>query len=172
MLSTWLPHCRRAWRKRSRGNAALPDGSDPPPFIAAAALDVANPLHMDGGIGVQFPSLLNSRILRRLDGKRLFHAAAEDRIAVLVLFDKEVFVMIAHKMLLVCIYFAVGGACGLFKRMLKQQRPHDLRLIRFIQWERCCRFAAHQAPWRCRAMILNLVIGADASIRFCAKTAS
>ena len=36
------------------------------------------------------PSLLNSRILRRLDGKWLFHAAAEDRIAVLVLFDKEV----------------------------------------------------------------------------------
>src|ERR1700675_1453556 len=108
MLSTWLPHCRRAWRKRSRGNAALPDGSDPPPFIAAAALDVANPLHMDGGIGVQFPSLLNSRILRRLDGKRLFHAAAEDRIAVLVLFDKEVFVVIAHKMLMVWLNFNKG----------------------------------------------------------------
>ena len=42
---------------------------------------------MDGGIGLRFPSLLNSRILRRLDRKRLFHAAAEDRIAVLVLFD-------------------------------------------------------------------------------------
>jgi hypothetical protein len=25
--------------------------------------------------------------------------------------------------------------------MLKQQRPHGLRFIRFIQWERCCRFA-------------------------------
>ena len=46
---------------------------------------------MDGGIGLQFPGLLNSRILRRLDGKRFFHAAAEDRIAVLVLFDKEGF---------------------------------------------------------------------------------
>ncbi len=43
---------------------------------------------MDGGIGLQFPGLLNRRILRRLDGKRLFHAAAEDRVAVLVLFDK------------------------------------------------------------------------------------
>ena len=64
---------------RKRGAARR--RSDPPPFIAAAALDVANPLHMDGGIGVQFPSLLNSRILRRLDGKRLFHAAAKDRIA-------------------------------------------------------------------------------------------
>jgi hypothetical protein len=50
---------------------------------------------MNGGIRLQFPSLLNSRILRRLDGKWLFHAAAEDRIAVLVLFDKEVFVVIA-----------------------------------------------------------------------------
>ena len=39
-------------------------------------------------------------------------------------------------MIMVCIYFAVGGACGLFKRMLKQRR-----FIRFIQWERCCRFA-------------------------------
>ena len=45
---------------------------------------------MDGGIGLKFPSLLNGRILRRLDGKWLFQAAAEDRIAVLVLFDKEV----------------------------------------------------------------------------------
>ena len=26
MLSSWLPpHCRRAWRKKSRGNAALPE---------------------------------------------------------------------------------------------------------------------------------------------------
>ena len=25
--------------------------------------------------------------------------------------------------------------------MLNQQRPHGLRFIRFIQWERCCRFA-------------------------------
>ena len=41
--------------------------------------------------------------------------------------------MIAHKMLLGCIYFAVGGACGLFKRMLKQQRPHCF--IRFIHWK-------------------------------------
>jgi hypothetical protein len=50
-------------------------------------------------------------------------------------------------MLLVCIYFAVGGACGLFKRMLKLQRPHG-RFIRFIQWERCCLFAvpAHAVP--------------------------
>jgi hypothetical protein len=31
------------------------------------------------------PSLLNGRILGRLDGKRLFHAAAENGIAVLVL---------------------------------------------------------------------------------------
>jgi hypothetical protein len=38
---------------------------------------------------------------------------AEDRKAVLVLFDKEVFVVIAYNVLLVCIYFAVGGACGL-----------------------------------------------------------
>jgi hypothetical protein len=45
----------------------------------------------------------------------------------LVLFDKEVFVVIAHNMVLVCNYFAVGGACGRFKRMLKQQRPHGLR---------------------------------------------
>jgi hypothetical protein len=75
---------------------------------------------MDGGIGLKFPSLLNGRILRRLDGKRLFHTAAEDGIAVLVLFDKEVFVVIAHNLLLVCIYFAIGGACGLFDRMPKQ----------------------------------------------------
>jgi hypothetical protein len=65
---------------------------------------------MDSGIGLQFPSLLNSRILRRLDGNRLFHAAAKDGIE---LFDKEIFVVIAHNMLLVCIYFAGGGACGL-----------------------------------------------------------
>jgi hypothetical protein len=32
-------------------------------------------LHMHGGIGLQFPSRLNSRILGRLEGKRLFHAA-------------------------------------------------------------------------------------------------
>jgi len=51
---------------------------------------------MDGGIGLQFPSLLNGGILGRLDGKRLFHAAAENGIAVLVLFDKEVFVVLAH----------------------------------------------------------------------------
>jgi hypothetical protein len=43
-----------------------------------------------------------------LDSKRLFHAAAEDGIAVLVLFDKEVFVVIVHNVLLVCIYFAIG----------------------------------------------------------------
>jgi hypothetical protein len=49
------------------------------------------------------PSLLNGRILGRLDGQRLFHAAAENGIAVLVLFDKEVFVVIAHNVLLVCI---------------------------------------------------------------------
>ena len=36
------------------------------------------------------------------------------------------------------------GACGLFKRMLKKQRPHGLRFIRFIHWERCCRFAVPQ----------------------------
>ena len=32
--------------------------------------------------------------------------------------------------------------------MLKQQRPHGLRFIRFIQWERCCRFAIppHAVP--------------------------
>src|ERR1700720_4150149 len=120
---------------------------------------------MDGGIGVQFPSLLNSRILRRLDGKRLFHAAAEDRIAVLVLFDKEVFVVIAHKMLLVCIYFAVGGACGLFKRMLKQQRP-PLAFVSSVSFngKDVAVLPSHrtpcQSPWPCRAMILNLVIGA------------
>ena len=28
------------------------------------------------------------------------------------------------------------AACGLFKRMLKQQRTHGLRFIRFIHWER------------------------------------
>ena len=32
--------------------------------------------------------------------------------------------------------------------MLKQQRPHGLRFIHFIQWERCCRFAIppHAVP--------------------------
>jgi hypothetical protein len=33
------------------------------------------------------------------------------------------------KELLVCIYFAVGGARGLFKRMLKHQRQRGLRFI-------------------------------------------
>jgi hypothetical protein len=33
------------------------------------------------------------------------------------------------KVLLVCIYFAVGGARGLFKRMLKHQRQRGLRFI-------------------------------------------
>ena len=75
--------------------------NDPPPFIAAAALDVANPVHMDGGIRLQFPSL-TSRILRQFDGKRLFHAAAEDRIAVFVLFDKEVL----SWSLITCLWFA------------------------------------------------------------------
>ena len=101
---------------------------------------------MDGGGGLQFPSLLNRRILGRLDGKRLFHAAAENGIAVLVLFDKEVFVVIAYNV--VCIYFAVGGVCGLFKRMLKQKRLHGFRFIPFIQRERDCRFAvpSHGVP--------------------------
>jgi hypothetical protein len=44
MLSTWLPPCRRAWRKRSRGNAALPDVDQiRRHFIVAAALNVPNP---------------------------------------------------------------------------------------------------------------------------------
>jgi hypothetical protein len=30
---------------------------------------IANALHMNGGIGVQFSGLLDRRILRRLDGK-------------------------------------------------------------------------------------------------------
>ena len=86
------------------------------------------------------PSLLNSRILRRLDGKWLFHA--EDRITVLVLFDKEVFVVIAHNVLLLCIYFAVGGACGLFKRMLKQEAVCAIgpTPLGFLFWRRSGRF--------------------------------
>src|SRR5580704_17620851 len=38
-------------------------------------------------------------------------------------------VMRLLKELLVCIYFAVGGARGLFKRMLKHQRQRGLRFI-------------------------------------------
>jgi hypothetical protein len=76
----------------------------------------------------------------------VFHAAAENGIAVLVLFDKAVFVVIAYNV--VCIYFAVGGVCGLFKRMLKQKRLHGFRFIPFIQRERDCRFAVppHAVP--------------------------
>jgi hypothetical protein len=33
---------------------------------------------MNGGIRIQFSGLLDRRILRRLDGKRLLHAAAEN----------------------------------------------------------------------------------------------
>ena len=73
---------------------------------------------MNGSIGRQFPSRPNSLVLRWLDGKRLFHVAAKYGIE---LFDKEIFVVIAHNMLVVCIYFAVGGACGLFKRMLNSK---------------------------------------------------
>ena len=96
---------------------------------------------MNGGIGVQFSGLLDRRILRRFDGKRLFHAAAENGVTVLVLFDKEVFVVIAHNRLLVCIYFSVGVNFGLFDRMLKQQRLHCLVFVRFIQDKSRCRFA-------------------------------
>src|SRR6202035_3831900 len=103
MLSIWLPPCRRAWRKRSRGNAALPDvdqirrhlSRPPPSTLRTRSTWMA-------ASGSSFLAFSTARILRRLDGKRLFHAAAEDRIAVLVLFDKKVFVVIAHKMLLVC----------------------------------------------------------------------
>jgi hypothetical protein len=79
-------------------------------------LDVAHPLHMDGGIGFQFPNLLNSRILRRLDGKRLLHAAAENGVTVLVLFDKEVFVVIAHNAHPVSIHAGASGP-------LRQHQP-------------------------------------------------
>ena len=81
-----------------------------------------------------------------------------------MLFDKEVFVVIAHNMLLLCIYFALGAACGLFKRMLKQQRPHGLRFVRSFNGKDVAFLPSlrtpSQAPWHCRAMILNLVIGA------------
>ena len=45
---------------------------------------------MNGGIGGQVFGILDRRILRRFDGKRLFHAAAENGVTVLLLFDKEV----------------------------------------------------------------------------------
>jgi hypothetical protein len=55
-------------------------------------------------LSIWLPALQES--LRRLDGKRLFHAAAKDGIE---LFDKEIFVVIAHNMLPVCIYSRSEG---------------------------------------------------------------
>jgi hypothetical protein len=46
-----------------------------PPLIAAAAFDVPNPLYVDGSLGIQFPGFLYGRILRRVNGERLFVAA-------------------------------------------------------------------------------------------------
>jgi hypothetical protein len=83
----------------------------------------------------------NPNVLRRLDGKRLFHAAAENGVTVIVLFDKEVFVVLAHNCFPDCIYFAVGRVCGLFERIFKHQRMHGLLFICFIQWKRGCCFA-------------------------------
>jgi hypothetical protein len=46
------------------------------------------------------------------------------------------------------IYFAVGGASGVFDRMLKQQRLHCLVFVRFIQNKNRCHFAVppHAVP--------------------------
>jgi hypothetical protein len=70
-------------------------------FSTGGALDFANPLQMYGGVELRFPGRLGSGILCRLVGKWLFHPATEDRIADIMLFDKEVSVVIAHHVRLV-----------------------------------------------------------------------
>jgi hypothetical protein len=63
------------------------------------------------GLGVQFYDPHNGRLLRCLDGPRLFTPPQRNGVTGA---GKEDFVFLAHKRFWGCIYFAVGGACGLF----------------------------------------------------------
>ena len=97
---------RRVWRQKKAEKArcclTLLNAS---PLVAAAAFDIANPLDMNGRLRIQLSCLLNGRLLRRLDGKRLFDPAAQDGVTVRVFFDKKAFVFLAHKTILVLYLF-------------------------------------------------------------------